>query len=290
MRLTLRTLAPLLALGVVALSATADAQRRRRNQPNDDQPSIRDLDTVVPRLQSQNADEVREAIDLLAAMDHPDVVPHLAELLRSGLDDRLTDRALQALRVVAEPNAIEVLSEFTNHRRVAARRKAYQALAQIEDRRIPAILERGLRDSDRSVRGAAALALGSIGTRGSLDLLFHAFDRGVIEAAIAIGKLGNEASVERYAGHLGDRPLGVMLSGFEQYLKRDDIDLETKTQIVERLGEVAGPMVRRFLQDHLNTLPERPRGDMVEYKRLVERTIRRIPETAQGTTIRSEAS
>ncbi|MEM9075361.1 MAG: HEAT repeat domain-containing protein, partial [Myxococcota bacterium] len=167
-----------------------------------------------------------------------------------------------------------------------ARRRAYQALAAIEDSRIPQLLERGLRDSDRSVRGAAALALGEIGADGSLDTLFIAFERGVIEAAIAIGKLGNRQAVERYDGFLGNEPLGVMLSGYGEFLRRRDIPFATKKGIVERLGEVAGVMVRRFLGEYFATLPERTRNrEIRELKSLLEETIARIPEEAAGTRI-----
>ena len=38
-----------------------------------------------------------------------------------------------------------------------------------------------------------------------------------------------------------------MLSGYEQYLTRSDINEETKIDIVTRLGEVSGRTVREFL-------------------------------------------
>ncbi|HJL06238.1 MAG TPA: HEAT repeat domain-containing protein [Polyangiaceae bacterium LLY-WYZ-15_(1-7)] len=280
-----------LALPLIAVDPpSAEAQRRQRraaeDAPSGPRVTLADMDEILPRLQSANPDEVREAIDLLVIVDRPQVVPPLAELLRSGQPDRITDRALEALRGLAHPNAIEVLTEFTNHRRVGARRRAYQALAAIDDERVRPLLERGLRDSDRTVRGAAALALGEIGAKPSLDLLFHAFERGVVEAAIAIGKLGDEGSVERYSEFLGREPLGVMLSGYEEYLGRSDIDLETKAAIVDRLGEVAGVMVRRFLQSYLNQFPSRIRDQEVrELFERVEETIARIPEEAAGETI-----
>lgn len=270
--------------------STAAAQPRRGAQSEDEparpQVTLADLDEIVPKLQSANLDEVREAIDLLSVIDHPRVVPHLADLLRSGRPDAITNRALSALRGLAAPQSIEVLTEFTNHRRPGARRRAYQALAAIDDRRVAPLLERGLRDSDRTVRGAAALALGEIGARGSLDTLFRAFERNVIEAAIAIGKIGNASAIERYDAFLGNEPLGVMLSGYNEFLRRDDIAHDAKKGIVERLGEVAGVMVRRFLQDYLRSLPERTRNRQIrELKELVEETISRIPEEAAGVRI-----
>jgi hypothetical protein len=281
-----------LAIVAVGMLSTAGAEAQRRGEPAEGDSrrptvTVAQLDTVTPKLESADADEVREALDLLVAMDDARVVGPIAELLRSGRRDRITDRALNALKVLASPRAIEVLAEFRHHRRAGARRRAYQALAAIEDRRIPGLLERGLRDSDRSVRGAAALALGEVGSEANLEILFVAFERNVVEAAIAIGKLGNEASIDRYTEFLGREPLGVMLSGYHEYLRRDDIGIEKKTEIVERLGEVSGTMVRRFLQEYLGTFPDgRIRDRQVrELEEVVEQTIRRIPAEGGGVTM-----
>jgi HEAT repeat protein len=276
-----------LLLASFALPSFADAQRRRNRRQNQGeeqaaQPTLADLDTIVPKLSSENPAEVREAIDLLSVIDRPEVVPHLANLLRSGQPDPVTDRALEALGGLAHPNAIEILSAFTHHRRPGARRRAYEGLAAIRDRRIPDLLERGLSDSDRNVRASSALALGEIGARDSLDILFRAFERGVVEAAIAIGKLGNRRAVARFDEHLGDRPLAIMLSGYHEFLRRRDIPSEVKTDVIARLGEVSGPMVRRFLQEYLGTFPERGRNALRDH---VEETLRRIPEGNVGVTL-----
>ena len=276
----------------------ADAPREGEAEgPAAPTPTIADLDEIVPRLSSTNPDEVREAIDLLSVIDRREVIPPLAELLRSGQPDAITDRALEALRGLADPASMEVLTEFTRHRRAGARRRAYAAIAGIEDRRAATVLEQGLRDSDRSVRAACALALGAIGARGSLDVLFVAFERGVVEAAVSIGKLGNDGSVERFTAHLGQQPLSVMLSGYEQYLRRNDISDATKIAIVNRLGEVSGRAVREFLTQYLATMPAaarapRPprRGQAAPPERrslrdVVQDTIRRIP--VEGDTRRT---
>lgn len=280
-----------LALIVTCVSTTAEAQRRqqRREDPPEGEaeeiaeaPTLEDLDTIAPRLQSQNPDEVREAIDLLSIIDHPAVIPHLEQLLRAGQPDAITDRALEALGALGHPGAVDILSAFTHHRRAGARRRAYQSLAAIQDRRVRELLETGLSDSDRSIRGQVALSLGETNARQSLDLLFRAFERGVVEAAIAIGKLGDRTHVNRYSTHLGQKPLAIMLSGYGEFLRRRDVPIEVKTEIVSSLGEVSGPMVRRFLQEFLATFPERDRSAL---RRHTEETIRRIPQTATGVRL-----
>ncbi|MEM9189966.1 MAG: HEAT repeat domain-containing protein [Myxococcota bacterium] len=267
--------------------ASLDAQRRRRGQDDEeiaDAPTLADLEGIAARL-SGSPDEVREAIDLMSIIDHPDVIPHLERLLRSGQPDAITDRALEALGGLGHANAVDVLAAFTHHRRTGARRRAYQALAAIGDSRVPALLETGLSDSDRGIRGACALALGEINARGSLDVLFRAFERGVIEAATAIGKLGNRQSVARFTEHLGQRPLAIMLSGYHEFLRRDEIPVAVKTEIVAQLGEVSGPMVRRFLVEYLGTFSNRDRSAI---KRQLEETIRRIPLEATGVRLGGE--
>ena len=289
MRLT--SFSVLIALGLVLGPTAAEAQARtpRRGarphttavsatgEPTAPPPTLEDLGTIVPRLSSANSDEVLSAIDQLSVIDDPQVVPPLVAMIRAGQPDDITDRAVQALRGLAAPSSLDCLAELTRHRRAAVRRHAYAAIAAIHDPRSRALLEQGLRDSDRQVRGEAADTLGRTGARASLDLLFRAFDRGVIEAAAAIGRLGNQASVARFDEHLGHAPLSVMLSGYEQFLARSDIDEDTKVDIVGRLGEVSGRTVREFLGQYLMTFTERDRSRL---RTVVRDTLARIPSDA----------
>ncbi|MEM7610018.1 MAG: hypothetical protein AAF411_32120, partial [Myxococcota bacterium] len=97
-------------------------------------------------------------------------------------------------------------------------------------------------------------------------------------------------AIERFNAFLGREPIGVMLSGYGEFLGRNDISVEAKTAVVERLGEIAGVSVRRFLTTYLETFPRRIRNrDLRAFKALVEETIRRIPETASGQTLRQGA-
>jgi HEAT repeat protein len=193
---------------------------------------------------------------------------------------------IDRLAYLVEVVPVELLTELTHHRRPGVRRRSYLALAAIEHDSIPALLEQGLRDSDRTVRGAAALALGDLEASQSLDTLFLAFERGVVESAIAIGKIGGADSVARFDEFLGRQPLGVMLSGYEHYLRRDAIPIATKRQIVERLGEVASRMVKRFLLEYLGTFPTRRdrNRERVALRELVEQTANRISDNPQPRT------
>ncbi len=248
---------------------------------------VEDIATLVPRLRSANPDEVRTTIDQLSALDDPAVTPHIIEALRSGQPDAVTDRALEALRVLAQASSIEALSEFTHHRREATRRRAYQALSAIRDPRVAAMLEQGLRDSDRTIRGACALALGEINARPAVDTLFRALQLGVIEAAQSIGKLGDARAVERYNEFLGVQPLSVMLSGYGEFLRRNDIPEASKVAMINRLGEVSGTQVRQFIAQYASTFSPRDRGRL---RALVFETLRRIPVATDTTAPAAQPS
>lgn len=291
--LTVTLLAP---EGALAQPRTPRTPRRGRPQateasatgePLAPAPTLEDLGTIVPRLSSASTDEVLAAIDQLSVIDDPAVVAPLVAMLRAGQPDAITERGVEALRGLAQPSSLDCLAELARHRRPAVRRRAYAAIAAIHDPRSRALLEQGLRDSDRQVRGECADQLGRTGARASLDLLFRAFERGVIEAAAAIGRLGTSESVARFDEHLGHAPLSVMLSGYEQYLHRTDIDEDTKVDIVGRLGEVSGRTVREFLGQYLLTFSER---DHSRLRTVVRDTLARIPADAPAAPRTTPAS
>lgn len=272
-----------------------------------------EIDSVREMFATRDPAQMREGLDLLLILDNPAVIPTIADLLRSGPPDEVTDQALDALAALSHPSAMEVLVATTNHRRVDARRRAYVAISTINHRDRPALLEECLSDSDRAIRGLCALSLGDIGSKRSLDILFRAFERGVVEAAISIGKLGDEEDIDRFDTYLGQQPLPIMLSGYKEFLSRNDINKKRKIQVVTGaceaelearkrdqamidrgrtptrdpnevlcepdrlygLGEIGGPAVRRFLFDYLGTFPENGESEL---QRAVEETIRRIPE------------
>ncbi len=266
----------MVGLGLSAASADAQQRRapaRRRAQPTEaveggPAPTVEDLPTISARLRSANADEVREAITLLTIINDDAAIAPLSELLRSGQNDVITDAALEALQRLAMAPSIDVLTEFTHHRRAGARRRAYAAIAAIRtDRRVAPLLEQGLRDSDRSIREETAEALGRIGARGSLEMLFRAFERGVLGAGVSIGRLGSDADVTRFNAFLGRMPISVMLGGYDQLLQRRDIADSVKIDIIGRLREVSGRMVCQSLLTYRDTLPPLGRQSPNELRR-----------------------
>src|SRR5688572_28410448 len=144
----------LMALLLLAPSVASGQQARR--------PSGTEIRDAITKLESQNLDEVRDAIQFLGVSEAPQAVDPLVDLLRTGPADIYTEAILEAIGSLARPQALPILLDYLRHRRVNVRTKVVDAIAAIRDPRVRPALEQALRDSDSRVRGAAALALGRI--------------------------------------------------------------------------------------------------------------------------------
>jgi hypothetical protein len=199
-------------------------------------------------LASGDATKTTAAIDALGARGGHDALAALAAYVRGGQPDALADRALTALGAARNAEALEVLQTMTRHRRASARIAVFGSIARIPGERANALLADGLRDSDAGVRGVCARTLGERRARSQIEPLFRAFERGVPEAAVAVGRLATASELPRFHARLGQAPVQNMLGGYEQLLLRADIGEATKLDVIARLGEVASLSVKRFLE------------------------------------------
>jgi HEAT repeat protein len=206
------------------------------------------LGTPSADLHSGDAVRVAAALDALGAQKSRAAVVALASFVREGQVDALADRAALALGDTRSPEALDVLGELTRHRRAGAREASYRAIAKIPGARADALLGTGLRDSASPVRVVCARSLGERSAKSQLDLLFLAFDRGVAEAGVAIGQIADGPAVSRLHERLGHAPIQPMLGAYEKLLLRADVPESTKLDVLARLGEVATPNVKLFLQ------------------------------------------
>ena len=206
------------------------------------------LGTPSSDLHSGDPVRVAAALDALGAQKSHAAVLALAGFVREGQGDALADRAVLALGNTRSPEALGVLGELTRHRRASAREAAYRAIAKIPGADADALLGSGLRDSASPVRVVCARSLGERNARSQLDLLFLAFDRGVPEAGVAIGQIADGPAVARLHERLGHAPIQPMLGAYEKLLLRPDVPESTKLDVLGRLGEVATPNVKLFLE------------------------------------------
>lgn len=207
-------------------------------------------------LQAGDADEVRMGIEALGTLGGNRAVAPLAARIRQGLPPDLLDMAVETLGLLGEASAGPVLFELTHHRRPEVRRAAIEAIVSCRPRGAAAALVTALGDPDPRVRASAALGLGQLGASDALDPLFHAFDRGVLEAATAIGQLADAAAVRRLAGYLGRVPFDALAPAFNEIFARRDVSEEVKLDLVGRIEELATPEVRGYLGELAEALPD----------------------------------
>lgn len=233
-------------------------------------------DELRARLDGDDVDVVIAAVREVTNANNQASVDALMALLRTGPPDAVTAAAIEGLGALADPSSIDLLAEYARHRRAEVRVLALQSLSYIDDPRVEAVLTDALRDSNAEVRSTAATALGEGGYSDAVPILFQAFERGVREAAPAIGKIGDADAASRMTGYLGSGDLTTLLSGLAEFLARENLDSEAKIRIVEQLLELAGPEVRRFLVSQLVELPNTNANR--ELRQAMEDAIAQIPE------------
>lgn len=264
----MRKLSIPLVIGALLLSAwTASAQIGKR-----------EVKDAIYKLKSPNPEEVLSSVQLLAASGSNQAVGPLTDLLRGGPRNDITNAIIQALGSIGSKSSIAILIEYLDHRRPDARTAAIYALEQFSDSKVQGALENRLRDSDAQVRSAAALALGKRGNKTAVPILYQAFDRGVHDAAIAIGQIGTPADAQRMASYLGKADIKILLPGFDEFLRRPKFPEKAKIDILERLFELAGPDVLRFAVAYKATFPPGTEEDENKLFKLVSRMVRQIAE------------
>jgi hypothetical protein len=203
------------------------------------------------RLQTHDQAELIIVLDEVAATaaaaDADRDARAIVALLRAGQTDVVADHALEALTRLRSREGRDVLMAFVHHRRAEARLRAYAALAKLGEARDVTAITLGLRDSAPQVRNAVARSLASLPARGAVPDLLLALELGVFDAAAAIGKHGDAASLDRFSAQVGKLPLYVLLEGYANYLERQDLPDVLKLRIVATLEDVSGGVVKEFL-------------------------------------------
>ena len=171
--------------------------------------------------------------------------------LRAGQPDAFADRAIELLGELRKAPSLPLLARLRRHRRESARALAYRALSLQPGRDVWQLVASGLRDPSPRVRGVAAEALASMGARQALPLLWVALERGVPQAAGAVGRLGGAPSIDKLHAQLGRLPLRSLLQGYRELLPRADLPVPARLGIVTRLEDVSGPLVQAFFEQHL---------------------------------------
>lgn len=224
-----------------------DAQRRARG------PAIQEATTL---LASANPDEIRLGLETAVTVGGAPAAEAIAQRIRRGLPADVLDSAIDSLAALGRREAGPVLFELTSHRRATVRARAIDALVAVQAQGADRALVSALSDGDPSVRSAAALGLGRLGARSASNELFLALERGVLEAATALGQVVDAAGVDRLLGFLGRVPLDALTPGFDELFARTDVPDRSKLAVIGRLEGLATPEVRTYLATTAEVLPD----------------------------------
>lgn len=220
---------------VIAMTSTALAQRGP------------DVEALREQLFSSNVAEVEAALREVAFEPSGPAAVAVGERIRYGLPMNLLLAALDTLRAMAHPAAGDTLVTLTRHRRSEIRLRAVQGLVACRPPGASRVLEVRVSDSDPVVRAAAASGLGQLGAASAEETLFLALDRGVLEAAVAIGQVTDEQGLRRLLGYLGRVPFGAITPALSEALVRRDIPMAAKGAVLARLEELGTEEVLVYL-------------------------------------------
>jgi len=252
MRASIRLTRWIVSVGAILWTASGVAQPQGRPGA----PSVAGgafiLADVVKRLKSGDDAQVKDALDEVrtAGRGGAAAVPVIVDLLRAGTSPALSKAALETLGDTEDGDASEVLAWYARHRNVDLRRAAVAALARTRGPVAVRALRSALSDSDSTVRGISATALGEMKVHEAIAELFAALERGVVEAAASIGELCSGPECEQLVAKLGALPFDVVTSGLDQVLLRPpaEIDDAMKLGIVGRIRELGTAEANHFLK------------------------------------------
>lgn len=228
---------------------------------------------ALAMLESRSVDEIRLGIETLGLSPSPRAADALAARVRRGLPPPLLEAALSTFGAMQQPTSVGVVLELARHRDAGVRAKAVEVLGVLGGADATAAMRRGLDDESRTVRVAAVRAMNAALDRGGVPTLMRAFDRGVLEAAEAIGHLGSPDEVRALLGHLGITPFEAIMPGLAEALRRGDLPQRLRLDIVARITELGTENARRFFEELQPNLPGPPNDPV---RRAVNDAILRI--------------
>jgi HEAT repeat protein len=206
---------------------------------------------TIDRLQSGDPARIQSALDDVRVAGRSAVlaVPVIESLLRQGLSLPLTEAAIETLGETESEQASEILCWYSRHRELAVRKVAVQALAHAQGPETVRALRTALSDTEPSVRGLAATALGSIKAQDAVPDLLVALEHHVNEAAGALGQVCASSECENLVNQLGRIPFDVVTSGLEPMLLRPapDVSDDLKLRIIARCRSLGTAAAHRFL-------------------------------------------
>lgn len=148
------------------------------------------------------------------------LAPAIEQLLTRGAPTAVTRAAIAALGAIGRPSSSAALQPYLRHRDPELCEAAARALARTGGAAAIDALREGLHSPVSAVRARSATGLGELGAASALPELFLALDKGVVEAAAAIGALCSPAECSRLVDALAPAAPSVLASGLERVFFR----------------------------------------------------------------------
>jgi hypothetical protein len=210
-------------------------------------------------LASDDPRHIADALDEIVALG-PKAVrlsKDIEQLLTAGSRTDLVVRAIGALSVVGAPEASAAIRPYLKHRDPDVRRSAVDALVRVGGAVASEGLRAALSDPDPIVRARAAAGLGTLGASEAVVDLLRALERGVVEAAPAIGTTCPPALCEKFVALVGSIPFDAWTSGFEPLVRRsdDEITEDARVRWIGRLRSIETVDPRPFVAKLLAAWP-----------------------------------
>lgn len=210
-----------------------------------------DLRALEAKLRGRDPEELAGALAdaTRAGAGARPLRPQIEALAARGLPPLLALAALEALGAIGARESVPIVRRYLGHRLAELRLGAVAALAKAGGPAAVAALRSALDDSEARVRGGAASALADLGAVETTGDLYRALDRGLPEAAPAIGRLCSASACDGLEGRLFSLPFALIAPGCDTLLFRpaSEVPDGQKVALLRRLHELPPGEVHRFV-------------------------------------------
>ncbi len=236
--------------GALATLATLATFALARPAVADPAPDLRALEAALRGRDAETLAEALADITRAGAAARP-LRPLVEGHAARGLPPPLARLALGALGAMGARESVPLLRRYLRHRHPGLRLEAARALGRTGGPAAALALRAALDDVDGAVRGEAASSLAALGAVDALDDLYRALDRGVPEAAAAVGHLCAASACDGLGDRFFARPFALLAPGCEALLFRpaSQVPDAQKLALVRRLHDLPAPDVHRFVAD-----------------------------------------
>jgi len=233
-----------------------------------------DLVALRAELHDQSEAKAVEAAQKIAEDPSPQAVDAILDELALGAPPKVEAELIAGLATRKDPRTIDVLSHYAQNRNSLLRKRAVNALAQIQDPRITPLLVAALSDGVADVRAAGARALANRKERSPqvedalVKLLAHKDEA----AVTALGILGGPGTARRLGELFGQIPDGLIANTFSELLNRPDFGPDPlRVEVIKAVGKLTGPESTAALKDYIRaTEKDKDRPSSKEARRLIE--------------------